>query len=321
MTDIQESTERSASEEMSELLLSEVNRTEKELQDFYPALLDPETRIACESEMQTRLASYRRASANMTRAALRFSSMTNELGTRFRETDPHKKSRLFRLPNSRVDLLESESTHFARGMNVYKLLLICYIGSFFGVLIEMLWCLVTNGYLESRAGLVWGPFNLLYGVGAVVMTFMLYPIRNHSQWVAFAGGFLVGSLVEYLCSFLQEMLFGSRSWDYSHLPFQINGRICLFYSLMWGGLGIVWVKMIYPYVAKWILKIPEKVGRIVTLALLVFFILNTVVSALAVYRWSARLDGVAPAGFFWEWIDAAFPNSRMEQIYANMTFD
>ena len=68
--------------------------------------------------------------------------------------------------------------------------------------------------------------------------------------------------IEYLCSFFQEMLFGSTSWDYSNIPFNLNGRICLLYSVFWGILGILWIKEIYPRMAVWILKIPNKVGKI-----------------------------------------------------------
>ena len=109
------------------------------------------------------------------------------------------------------------------------LLMILFLGSFAGVVIELLWCLIRNGYWESRSGLVWGPFNLLYGVGAVALTAALYPFRNNSGTVSFAGGLIVGRGVEYLCSLVQELCFGSRSWDYSGMPFNLNGRICLMY--------------------------------------------------------------------------------------------
>ena len=93
--------------------------------------------------------------------------------------------------------------------------LICFSGSFAGVIVELLWCLLRNGYLESRSGLVYGPFNLLYGAGATALTLALYRFRNRNSWISFLGGFLVGSAVEYACSWGQEMIFGSCSWDYS----------------------------------------------------------------------------------------------------------
>ena len=49
--------------------------------------------------------------------------------------------------------------------------------------------------------------------------------RNRGAIWSFLGGFLVGSVVEYGCSWIQEALFGSRSWDYSSMPLNLNGRI------------------------------------------------------------------------------------------------
>ena len=196
----------------------------------------------------------------------------------------------------------------------------CFIGCFGGVVIELMWCLLTNGYLESRSGLVYGPFNMVYGAGALVLTIALYRYRNRGRWLSFLGGFLVGSALEYFCSWAQEMLFGSVSWDYSHMPFNINGRICLIYSVFWGFLGIFWVKTLYPMMAQLILKIPNRAGKILTWALTAFFVFDCVVTLITVFRWSQRVEGIAASNAFWAFIDTRFPNARMQKIFANMVF-
>ncbi len=105
------------------------------------------------------------------------------------------------------------------------------------------------------------------------------------------------------------------------MPFNLNGRICFLYSVFWGLLGFFWVKTIYPWMAELILKLPDKAGKIATWALLVFFIFNAVVTVLAVWRWTQRLDGMEPANAFWAFMDVRFLNERMEHIFANMVFD
>ena len=222
--------------------------------------------------------------------------------------------------NGSIDLEEQQSHHFARGINLYKLLLVCFVGSFAGVVVEVLWCLVRNGYIESRAGLVYGPFNLLYGAGAVVLTLALYRYRNRGYLLSFLGGMIVGSVVEYVCSWGQEALFGSRSWDYSNIPFNLNGRICLLYSVFWGVLGVLWIKDLYPRMAKWILKIPNKAGKILTWCLTAFLVVNAVVTCVAVARWSQRVQGEPASSNFWSFVDERFPDERMERIFANMEF-
>lgn len=283
-----------------------------------------EEQEALESEVNGEVEVLEKASAKLKKAQRWSSEQADELKTRLKEGKASESKRriLRRAPaNSVIDYEETKTNNFAAGINFYKIALICISGSFAGVVVELLWCLVRNGYLESRAGLVYGPFNLLYGVGAVALTLILYRYRNRSSAFSFFGGIVIGSAVEYLLSWGQETLFGSTSWDYSELPFNINGRICLLYSVFWGILGVLWIKSIYPRVAKIILKIPDKAGKIITWALTVFMIFNAVMSLLSVWRWSERVHNVPATTIADEFFDKRFPDSRMERIFANMEFD
>ena len=201
-----------------------VEQSKQEAEEHYLKL--PE--LADFHEVDQQVDSLRRAAVTMSKTIAQTYAISDELSARCKDIEKQRKKRRvvpYAPANTTIDLYEQESSHFARGMNPYKLLLVCFIGSFVGVVVELLWCLLRNGYLESRSGLVYGPFNLLYGAGAVALTACLYKFRNNGAWVSFLGGMLVGSVVEYACSFGQELLFGSRSWDYSEVPFNLNGRI------------------------------------------------------------------------------------------------
>ena len=257
------------------------------------------------------------------RGGARLLSVADELAARCRAMRNQRRRRglIAATPaNSTIDLEEMSGNHFARGLGIYKLLLVCFIGSFAGVVVELGWCLIRNGYIESRSGLVYGPFNLLYGVGTVALTVCLYRFRNRGNWLSFLGGMVVGTAVEYLCSWGQEMLFGSRSWDYSNMPFNLNGRVCLLYSVFWGILGVLWIKDLYPRMAQLILKIPNKPGKILTVAVTVFLIFDSLVSLAAVARWAERVNGQPASSAVEVLLDEHFPNARMEKIYANMDF-
>lgn len=276
------------------------------------------------AETQQELAALRRASASLRSAMFKTEGMTDELSARLRDVQKATNRKWYRRnppANSVIDLQEQEADHFAQGMNLYKLGLVLFIGSFAGVVVELIWCFIRLGYLESRSGVLFGPFNLLYGVGAVALSLMLYRYRNHGRWLSFLGGMAIGSVVEYVCSWAMEVVFGSRSWDYSDMPFNLNGRICLLYSVFWGVLGVIWIKDIYPRMAKWILKIPNSRGRALTWALVIFLALDGAISGLAVLRWSQRVDGVAPRNAYERLMDQCFPDAWMERVYANMTFD
>ena len=306
-------------EEASSHLAEAVEQTEADLAALYPQMEDP----AILEEARQQAQSLKRASSVVRDALRQTYAMSDELGARCEDIKKQTRKRrvISAAPaNAVIDRREQEQAHFARGLNGYKLLLIGVVGSFVGVVVELLWCLLTNGYLESRSGLVYGPFNLVYGFGAVALTVCLYKFRNRGRWISFLGGMIVGSVVEYLCSVFQEVAFGSCSWDYSHMPFNINGRICLLYSFFWGFLGVLWIKDLYPRMAQWILKLPNRAGKIISWALAVFFVFNSFMTVAAMTRWTQRLDGVEPSTAFGAYIDERFPNERMEDIFANMEF-
>ena len=285
--------------------------------------LSEDERAVLRSDVIREAETLKEAAAQLRQAHQWAADRADELTTRLREGQESSQRRGFfrRAPaNSVIDLAEERADSFASGVNFYKVALICIAGSFAGVVVELLWCLFRNGYLESRSGLVYGPFNPVYGVGAVVMTLALYRYRNRSSSISFFGGAVVGSVIEYLLSWGQEMLFGSTSWDYSHMPFNLNGRICLLYSLFWGILGVLWIKSIYPRTARIILKIPNRSGKVLTWALTVFMVFDCAVSLAAVDRWSERVRGEPAVSAADTFFDERFPDSRMERIYANMEF-
>ena len=307
-------------EQASLNLLNTAQETTEEMNEYYLKMLEDNY---SEEDAVARLDSLSRAAANITRVLVNTVSLSDELWARQIDIKKQKKKRrlISTAPsNAAIDLSENKSEHFAKGMNLYKILLVCFVGSFAGVVVELLWCFLSNGYFESRSGLVYGPFNLLYGAGATVLSLCLYKFRNKGSWISFLGGMLIGSVVEYVCSWGQELLFGFRSWDYSQMPFNLNGRICLLYSVFWGILGVLWIKNIYPRMAKAILKIPGRMGKIITWVLVVFFVFNAIVSSVAMFRWSQRARGIKPSCPFWEFVDERFPNERMERVYANMEF-
>jgi len=277
-----------------------------------------------ESRANAELSALRSALADLDDARKRTADMADELNARLKDTSKAVNRRWYQLnppANSAIDLQEQEQSHFTGRMNLYKLALVFFIGSFAGVIVELAWCLLRHGYLESRNGVVWGPFSPLYGIGAASLSLALYRFRNRGPWLSFLGGMIIGSIVEYACSWFQEAAYGSRSWDYSAMPFNLNGRICLLYSLFWGVLGVFWIKDIYPRMSKWILKLPDRGGRLVTWALTIFMAVNCLVSGIAVLRWSERVQGIPAGNAMEEFFDVRFPDERMRGIYANMDFD
>ena len=289
--------------------------------------MDDAQKAAFYAEIRDELVLLRKRRDLMAKKLQAFNELIDEVETRLKETeqyDRRKKKKVRILPpaptNAQIDYREKQEAHFAQGMTFYKLFWVFFIGCFAGVVLETIYCLIQRGHYESRVGLIYGPFNLVYGIGALCLSGALYQFRNRGRVFSFVGGFVVGSVVEYACSWFQEVCFGSTSWDYSSMPYNLNGRICLLYSIFWGILGIFWIKDIYPRMAKWILKIPNKVGKPLTWVLLVFMVFNSVMTLFTSLRWSARREGVEPRNAFEAYLDEHYPDERMQKIFANAEF-
>ena len=209
--------------------------------------------------------------------------------------------------------------HFAHGLNFYKLFWMFFICCFLGVVIETVFCLVTTGRLMQRTGLVWGPFNLIYGIGAVLLTICLRPLIGKSDRWIFIGGAVLGGAFEYLCSWLQEKILGTVSWDYSEYRINLNGRINLLYCLFWGVLALVWIKEIYPRLNGWIERHVSRIyGVTLSWILVVFMLLNTAVSGMAVFRQAQRYDGIPATSGWQQLMDEKYPDEKLAKIYPSM---
>ena len=143
------------------------------------------------------------------------------------------------------------------GISVWRILAYFIIYSIAGYIIETLYGIITKGVWESRQSFLYGPFCGIYGLGAVVMIVCLHKFPKKFN-ALFIGGFIVGSVVEYVVSLVGELLLGVKWWDYSGMPLNINGRICVYFSVFWGFLGIYLIASLNPKVDRIINWIKSK---------------------------------------------------------------
>ena len=184
----------------------------------------------------------------------------------------------------------------------------------------MLWCFFTTHNFESRTGLIIGPFNQVYGFGAIFMTIIYIFFKDKNSVVIFITSMIFGGLFEALCSFIQEILFGTVSWYYDADSLGILGkRTSIIYCIFWGILGIIWVKYIYRLLEKYIEKIPNKPGKILTYILTVFFVFNILLSYTAVYRQKERRNNIPANNKIREYFDNSYNDEVLKKIYPNMT--
>ncbi len=146
------------------------------------------------------------------------------------------------------------------GIRIWKIFVYFIVYSILGYIIETLFAIATMGIWESRQSFLYGPFLGIYGVGAVIiLLFSKYFDKNN--FTLFIGGYILGTFTEYILSFLIEVILETRWWDYSGKILNINGRVCLLYSIFWGILTVFLVRKINPKIDKLCNKIQEKISR------------------------------------------------------------
>ena len=190
------------------------------------------------------------------------------------------------------------------------------VGSIAGYIAEMVWCVLTNQVIESRQGMVFGPFSQIYGIATVLLTLIIS--KNSSRTKTFLISAAVGGIYEYVCSYIQERLFGTVSWDYGDSFLSVGGRTSLIYCLFWGAMGVLLVKHINPALSSVLSRVRGEKMTVISAVITAFFILNLQLSFMAVKRQSGRRMNIPAATEVEEWLDLRFNDDVLKRIYPNM---
>lgn len=192
------------------------------------------------------------------------------------------------------------------------------LGAFLGVVIETTWCFLRYKKIESRKGLIFGPFNALYGVATVALSLFINLSSNKSLGNYFLIGVVVSSVIEYLCSYYQEKIVGTISWDYKSFKYNLNGRINLVYSLFWGILTIGWAVIFMPGLEDITLFFEMHV--LLTIIMSIFMAANCFISLAACIRRRQRRENVDARTRLDKHLDERYTDEVLDKIYANSKF-
>lgn len=215
---------------------------------------------------------------------------------------------------------------FAEGLCFKKLFSCFLVGSVIGTIYEELLYGVQTWYATGswewtvRRGVIYGPFNVIYGFGAVVMVYLLLR-KKYTNWQIFLYASLLGGIVEYVVSLLQEVFTHTTSWDYSNYFLNINGRTTVPFMVVWGILGLVLVKIAYPFVSEVVEKIPVKIGNIIYVVLVVFMAFDMLISWTAIIRQTLRHNHIAPFTPIGEFYDTYYNDEFLRQFFPNMVHE
>ena len=187
------------------------------------------------------------------------------------------------------------------------------LGAILGFIFESLFYVLKYHEFANKKGLWYGPLKPIYGIGVVLITALLYPIKDKSLFKTFLYGIIIGTVFEYISSLFQEYVLGVYTWSYQGFNFNLNGRIYLPYCLAWGFITILYFKLIYPYYEKIFNKLYSHSWQIISLFISIFLIYDFLLTGCIAYRYSKRNQHIAPTNKIAKYIDEKYPDELVQK--------
>lgn len=160
--------------------------------------------------------------------------------------------------------------------NFFEYFLAFILYSFVGWCAEVILGFIIHKKFINR-GFLLGPYCPIYGCGMMLIVFLLKDYTDNFL-VLFILSMVICLVLEYITSYLMELIFKARWWDYSDKKFNINGRVCLEYALLFGIGGTIVMYIVHPFVMNIVSKFSGLILLIVGSILLVGFIIDNIIS-------------------------------------------
>ena len=208
-------------------------------------------------------------------------------------------------------------------LNFFNLFWIFVVCCVLGLMIETAYhfLVVNPGHYQDRAGLLFGPFSPIYGFGAVLMTVALNRFHDKNVVLIFLVSAVIGGAFEYLTSWFMQFAFGIVAWDYSGTFLSIDGRTNGMFMAMWGVLGVVWIKLLLPWMLKLVNLIPWNWRYAVTTVCAALMIVDGAMTLLSLDCWYQREAGKPPETAVAHFFAEHFDNQYMENRFQSMSID
>ncbi|MBR6071174.1 MAG: putative ABC transporter permease [Ruminococcus sp.] len=161
------------------------------------------------------------------------------------------------------------------------------IYAFLGWCLEVTYQAVEHGKFINR-GFLGGPYCPIYGVGVIIVTLALYPLRG-TVILLYIGSVVLTSSLELITGCVLERIFHQQWWDYSDEKFNVGGYICLKFSLLWGVACLVTVRIIHPTIEKLVDIIPPTAGIVAMALIYVGFTSDLVITIMGIMHIRRRL--------------------------------
>lgn len=128
---------------------------------------------------------------------------------------------------------------------------------------------------------------------------------------------LIAAVIEYLSSWVLQYGLHMKAWDYSRHFLNIEGRVSLKMTVLWGVLGIVFSRWLVPLIDKVFDKIQGRMWNMACICMSVFMAVNLAFTAMCLVRWKERREGIEPGSYLERVIDERYSDRKMEKDSVN----
>lgn len=172
-------------------------------------------------------------------------------------------------------------------MNIYYLLLYFFVYGFLGWCSEVGFAAVKEHRFVNR-GFLNGPICPIYGVGVSIVIAFLTPIKSNLILLYITSVVLV-TLLEGLTGWAMDKIFHNKWWDYSNMPFNIGGYVCLVFSIVWGVACVAIMDLIHPLIHRALTYVPHTLGIVLIVILGILMFADLYVTASAIFKFNKKL--------------------------------
>lgn len=215
-------------------------------------------------------------------------------------------------------------------LNFFNLFWVFFVCCVLGLIIEVIFHMVyvDPGVYQDRAGLLFGPFSPIYGFGAVLLTVALNRFYKKNFLIIFVVSAIIGGVFEAAVSWWMQTSFGAIAWSYSYellpgipdpMAILFAGRTSTPFMLMWGTLGLFWIKLCLPRLLALINLIPWKMRYSLTSVVTALMLVNGVMTLQALDCWFCRESGLQPSSPVEQFYAEHFDNAYMEHRFQSMS--
>lgn len=171
---------------------------------------------------------------------------------------------------------------------MYRYLFYFFIYAFLGWCVEVCYATLNTRKFINR-GFLNGPYCPIYGVGVIGIIYFIFPLRNN-MFILFIASMVLTSVLELITGVVLEKIFHYRWWNYSNVPFNIGGYICLKFSILWGIACVLVVDIIHPVVEDIISWVPMLAGKIILSVAAILMFIDFIVTVKTVLKLNAKLE-------------------------------